>query len=57
MTEAEALKVLEKMSTGDFNKFLNSLPARVGMCVRSGMCDWRKVLPLWYIKENYGAHS
>ena len=52
MTNAEALKVLEKMGTQDFNKFLNSLPARTQTLVKTGMCDWRKVLPEWYIKQN-----
>lgn len=51
MTESEALIVLEKMTSQQFNHFLKGLPERVGMLVRSGMCNWREVLPQWYIKS------
>ena len=51
MTKEEALLKLEKMSTQEFNNFLKRLPERVGMLVRSGMCNWREVLPEWYVKS------
>lgn len=50
MSNAEALKELETMSTQRFNSFLLTLPERVQMLVRSGMCNWREVLPEWYVK-------
>jgi len=50
MTEPEALAIIEKMTTQEFNHFLIGLPARVGMLVRSGMVDWKAVLPAWYIR-------
>ncbi len=46
-----ALKTLEAMPDADFQAFLTSLPSRVQLLVRSGMSDWRNVLPQWYIKS------
>ena len=45
--ELTALEQLEAMNDEDFNTFLSSLPERVQMLVRSGMADWREVLPQW----------
>ena len=39
------------MSTQRFNSFMLTLPDRVQMLVRSGMCNWREVLPEWYVKS------
>lgn len=50
MDESEALKILEGMTDAQFNAFLQTLPERTQMLVRSRMCDWKKVLPAWYIK-------
>lgn len=52
MTEAIALSRLEAMPEPEFQKFFKGLPARVQLCVRGGMVDWRRVLPQWYIKLN-----
>ena len=46
----EALQKLEQMPEIEFQNFFRSLPLRVQMLVRSGMADWRQVLPEWYIK-------
>ena len=51
MTISEALKALEEMPDAEFNAFLGTLPARTLLLVRSGMCDWRSVLPAWYVKR------
>ena len=48
----DALKALESMPDAEFNAFLGSLPARVQLLVRSRMCDWREVLPEWYLSTN-----
>ena len=50
MTKELALKALWSMSDKEFTDFLNSLPARVGLAVRSGLVKWVDVLPEWYIK-------
>jgi len=50
MSNEQALKVLEAMSDKDFNDFLNNLPMRTQLCVKSGLVDWKEVLPQWYIK-------
>lgn len=50
----EALKALEAMTDPEFNAFLESLPARVGLLVRSRTVDWREVLPEWYTLSTKG---
>ena len=42
------IQKLETMSDTEFNIFLTSLPQRVQFLVRSGMANWREVLPEWY---------
>jgi len=51
MTEPEALKVIEEMSTQEFNHFLKGLPERTRFDVRAGRVEWREVLPELYIKQ------
>lgn len=50
MTKGEVLEKLESMNDDEFNEFLRKCPERVQMLVRSGMCNWRVVLPQWYRK-------
>lgn len=50
MTEPQALKKLKSMSDADFNAFLKRTPQRTQMMVRSGLVDWKEVLPGWLIK-------
>ena len=39
------LAQLEAMTEAEFQAFFATLPQRVQILVRSGMCDWREVLP------------
>ena len=48
--EREALAKLEAMPDEEFLLFVAKLPARVKLLAKSGMCDWRTVLPAWYVK-------
>lgn len=41
---------LENLSEDKFQAFFASLPERVKLLVRGGMCDWRQVLPEWYAR-------
>ena len=50
MSEAKALAELEAMSDAEFLAFVAKLPERVKLLGRTGMCDWRTVLPAWYVK-------
>lgn len=50
MSEHEALAKLEAMPEAEFQAFFAKLPERVKLLVKSGMSDWRKVLPEWYIE-------
>lgn len=45
------LKELESLPEDKFQKFFATLPERVKLLVRGGMCDWRAVLPKYY--EDY----
>lgn len=45
----KALKALEVISDADFEKFLNECPARVQLLVRSGIANWKVILPEWYV--------
>jgi hypothetical protein len=53
MTKQEALNKLEQMTDNEFKKFFDKLPSRVQLLVRSGMVNWRKVLPEWYINNPF----
>lgn len=46
-----ALKELETMPEADFQAFFKSLPERVQFLVRTGVTNWREVLPQWYAKS------
>jgi hypothetical protein len=45
------LQILEAMPEEEFQKFFQSLPARVQLLVNGGLCDWKIVLPQWYEKK------
>jgi len=51
MTESDALNILEAMPEDTFQAFFSSLPARVRLVVGSGLCNWKEVLPQWYVKH------
>lgn len=53
MTPKEALKRIEAMPEKDFQEFYKKLPARVKVLIGSGLVEWRRALPQWYIKQ-YG---
>ena len=44
----DALNSLNAMSDDEFLAFFNLLPLRVRMLVKSGLVDWREILPQWY---------
>lgn len=46
----KALLIIETMPDDQFNRFLMTTPPRVQMLVRGRMCDWKKVLPQWYVQ-------
>lgn len=48
MKHYRALQKIEAMDEEEFQKFFKSLPARVQLLVKGGLCDWRKVLPQYY---------
>ena len=52
MNKQQALKKLETMTNQEFNQFLESLPARVQLLVKSNFVDWKETLPDWYLKLN-----
>ena len=52
MNKEEALNTLERMSNKEFNLFLKTLPQRVQMLVRSGMTNWKEVLPTWFLQRS-----
>lgn len=43
-----ALQKLEAMNDEEFRVFMEKLPKVTQMLVRSGLVDWREVLPVWY---------
>ena len=53
--EKEALAKLEAMSDDEFLMFVAKLPPRVKLLAKSGMCNWREVLPAWYVKLETNA--
>ena len=47
----KSIDVLEKLDTlpeEEFQLFFATIPPRVKLLVKSGLCDWRKVLPEYY---------
>lgn len=50
------IEKLECMPEPEFQAFFKQLPERTQMMVRTGLCDWRRVLPEWYVKI-YGSTS
>ena len=51
MNETEALEILENMPEEEFQEFFKSLPYRTQVGCRSGLLDWKEVLPKWYVKN------
>lgn len=41
------------MPEDKFQKFFETLPYRVKLLIKSGMVDWREVLPEWYEKTHF----
>jgi hypothetical protein len=52
MTKKEALDILEKMSSKEYQQFCEKLPNRVQLLLKAGFVSWREVLPEWYIRIN-----
>ena len=50
MTIKEAERIIEKMTDSEYDVFLKSLPLRTQYLIRSGIVNYRDVLPKWYIK-------
>ena len=44
------IKIIETMPEDKFQKFFEALPSRVKLLIKSGMVNWREVLPEWYEK-------
>ena len=51
MSREEAIKTIEDMPEDKFQAFFKGLPARVQLCVRGGLVDWRECLAGWYIRK------
>lgn len=41
---------VETLPEEEFQRFFSWLPSRVQLLVKSGMCDWKEVLPEWFDK-------
>ena len=51
MSKDEATKIIEEMPEDEFQSFFKSLPARVQLCVRGGLVEWRECLADWYMRK------
>ena len=57
MNEKEALTHLENMPEQEFQTWFEKLPARVKLCCKGGLVNWREVLPYWYIRNKVMNHE